>query len=168
MPFGLTNTRLVQKVLKSLNPGKGCDFLEVYICWCFQYYWRSCQALVLEQRPDLSWSWLSARWVCDYPRDFSLTLNMYRDYPSPESVSQGRQFLGMTSYYRRFIEGFAKTCAISYLWQAVCTAYPWFSKRGCLTVCIPSTRCMTTTFLWTTPTHDHNRLSHINKADRLA
>ena len=30
-----------------------------------------------------------------------------RDYPAPTSVSQMRQFLGMTSYYRRFIDGFA-------------------------------------------------------------
>ena len=32
-----------------------------------------------------------------------------RDYPVPKSVREVRQFLGLASYYRRFIKGFAKT-----------------------------------------------------------
>ena len=31
-----------------------------------------------------------------------------RDYPVPTSVKEVRQFLGIASYYRRFVQGFAK------------------------------------------------------------
>ena len=73
-------------------------------------------------------------------------------YPAPESVSQVRQFLGMTSYYRRFIDGFATMASplhsltknATFIWttecqnafeslkdKLICTpvlAYPDFSK----------------------------------------
>ena len=31
-----------------------------------------------------------------------------KDYPAPKSLKEVRQFLGIASYYRRFIQGFAK------------------------------------------------------------
>ena len=31
-----------------------------------------------------------------------------KDYPTPTSVKEMRQFVGIASYYRRFIKGFAK------------------------------------------------------------
>ena len=34
-----------------------------------------------------------------------------RDYPVPVDVSSVRQFLGLSSYYRRFVPGFSKIAA---------------------------------------------------------
>ena len=36
-------------------------------------------------------------------------ISAVKDFPTPKSVHEVRQFLGLTSYYRRFIKSFAKT-----------------------------------------------------------
>ena len=39
------------------------------------------------------------------------TISTIQDWPQPQCVTQMRSFLGLTSYYRRFIEGFGKIAA---------------------------------------------------------
>ena len=51
-----------------------------------------------------------------------------QDYPAPESVSQVRQFLGMTSYYRRFIDGFAKIAAPLHSLTKKNSMFSWTSE----------------------------------------
>ena len=52
-----------------------------------------------------------------------------KDYPVPQSMKEVRQFLGITLYYRRFVQNFAKTaqplCALMqkgtvFNWSASC------------------------------------------------
>ena len=53
-----------------------------------------------------------------------------RDYPAPTDVSQVRQFLGLASYYRKFVPEFAKIAApfhfllkkdVEFQWSPECT-----------------------------------------------
>ena len=133
MPFGLTNApavfqRLMQTVLKGLNPIDGANFVSVYIDDILIFS-KSMEehvhhiSVVLDRLQDagLKLKLSKCHFVCqevEYlghlitpqglqpnPRKVSAV----SDFPTPTSVTQVRQFIGLASYYRRFIEGFAKT-----------------------------------------------------------
>ena len=132
MPFGLTNApavfqRLIQRVLSGLNPGEFKRFVEAYIDDIIVFSETLPQhlchlRLVLER---LRGAYLKLKTKkCHFIRQeveylghlitpLGLRPNPSHiaavvDYPVPESITQVRQFLGLTSYYRRFVSHFAK------------------------------------------------------------
>ena len=48
-----------------------------------------------------------------------------RDYPVPVDVSSVRQFLGLASYYRRFVPGFSKIAAPLYVFSKKSVTFSW-------------------------------------------
>ena len=131
MPFGLTNApfvfqKLMQRVLSGLNPPEGPEFVEVYIDDT-QVFSRTMEdhlthlkkVLLRFREANLKLKPSKCHFIrqsVEYlgyiitpeglkpnPR---LTMAVSK-FPIPESVSQVRQFLGLTSYYRRFIKQFA-------------------------------------------------------------
>ena len=125
MPFGLTNApavfqRLMQRVLEGLNPDEGPDFVEVYIDDVLVF------SRTMDEHVEQVLEWLRKAGLklkpskCHFVRQaveyFGHVITpglkpnpkQVSAYPAPETVLQVRQFVGMTSYYRRFIDGFAK------------------------------------------------------------
>ena len=54
-----------------------------------------------------------------------------KNFPTPKDVTQVRQFIGLASYYRRFIPGFAKVASplhtltrkgVTFTWSPECEA----------------------------------------------
>ena len=133
MPFGLRNApavfqRLMQRVLAGLNPPAGPDFVSVYLDDVIVFS-RTLDdhlqhlSLVINR---LSQAGLKLKpFKCHFisqevqylghiltPQGMQPNpdrIAAVRDYPVPKSVREVRQFLGLASYYRRFIKGFAKT-----------------------------------------------------------
>ena len=114
------------RVLDGLNPDKGPDFVEVYTDDVLVFS-RTMEEHVEHLRQMLA-RLRKARLKlkptkCHFIRQVVEHLghvitpdglkpnpkqvSTIQDYPAPESVSQVCQFLGMTSYYRQFIDGFA-------------------------------------------------------------
>ena len=135
MPFGLTNApaifqRLMQQVLQGLNPAEGPSFVSVYIDDVLIFS-RSLEehlhhiGLVLDrlQEAGLKLKPSKCHFVCQQveylghlitPRGLlpnPKKVGAVVDFPVPTSVTQVRQFVGLASYYRRFIEGFARVAA---------------------------------------------------------
>ena len=135
MPFGLTNApavfqQLMQKVLSDLKTDDGRDFVEVYIDDVLIFSETLAEhlqhiRLVLERLKKAGLKLKSAK--CHFLRESveylghlitpqGLKPNPKQakavvEFPVPESVTNVRQFLGLTSYYRRFIAQFAKVAA---------------------------------------------------------
>ena len=135
MPFGLTNApavfqRLMQRVISDLNPPEGPDFVGVYIddlltsSRTFEEHLdhlsrvmsrlrRANLKLKLSKchfvRPRVEYLGhvISSAGLSPNPKQVAAVSN----YPQPQSLTQVRQFLGLTSYYRRFIGQFAKIAA---------------------------------------------------------
>ena len=152
MPFGLTNApavfqRLMQKVLSGLNPDGGPSFVVVYIDYIFifsrtpdDHLSHVDQVLNRLQSAGLK---LKAR-KCHFlrqqveylghlitPRGLLPNPNKVRavtDYPVPASVTQVRQFVGLTSYYRRFIRNFAKLAGPLHRLTQKDVAFHWSSE----------------------------------------
>ena len=132
MPFGLTNApavfqRLMQQVLQGLNPTEGPSFVSVYIddvlifSRSLEEHLRHIgQVLDRLQAAGLKLKPGKCHFVCQQveylghlitpkgllpnPKEVSAVT----DFPTHTSVTQVRQFIGLVSYYRRFIEGFAE------------------------------------------------------------
>ena len=134
MPFGLTNVpavfqRLMQKVLSDLKIDDGRDFAEVYIDDVLIFSETLAEhlqhiRLVLERLKKAGLKLKPAK--CHFLRESveylghlitqGLKPNPKQakaviEFPVPESMTNVRQFLGLTSYYRRFIAQFAKVAA---------------------------------------------------------
>ena len=155
MPFGLTNApavfqRLVNQVLTGLNPESGDVFVAAYID----------DIIVFSKTLDDHMKHLGqvmARLVgaglklnpakCHFLRKeveylgYVVTplglkpsythLKAVQDFPVPENVSDVRRFLGLASYYRRFIDSFAKVAnplhnltkkEVQFEWSSECQA----------------------------------------------
>ena len=134
MPFGLTNApavfqRLMQRVLSGLNPEDGPDFVSVYIddVLVFSRTWEEHLQHVRAVLGRLQEAKLKLKAVkCRFGRaeveylghiitPQGLKTNprlvlAVKQFPTPRNVREVRQFLGLSSYYRRFIPSFAK-CA---------------------------------------------------------
>ena len=155
MPFGLTNApavfqRLMQKVLSGLNPDGAPEFVEVYIDDVLIFSRTMEEHLdhlrqVLERLKNAGLKLKPSK--CHFIRQTveylghvitpqglmpnQKQVSAVKDFPVPESVTQVRQFLGLMSYYRRFIQQFAKIAFplhnltrkdVEFLWTEECQA----------------------------------------------
>ena len=131
MPFGLTNApavfqRLMEKVLHDLNPEEGPDFVEVYIDDVLifsrtidEHLEHLKQVLERLRSAGLKLKPTKCHFIrqsVDYlghvltPAGLKTNAKQtqaVREFPVPGNLTQVRQFLGLTSYYRRFIKQFA-------------------------------------------------------------
>ena len=132
MPFGLTNApavfqRLVQEVLEGLNPEGGPDFVSAYIDDILVFS-RTLEEhmehlrLVIDRvmKAGLKLNPAKCKFIqqeVEYlghivtPQGLKTStrhVEAVQQFPVPTTVSEVRQFLGLTSYYRRFVESFAK------------------------------------------------------------
>ena len=132
MPFGLTNApgvfqRLMQQVLMGLNPEDGPDFVSVYIDDILVFSKTLEEHLlhlerVLKRIIDVGLKLKPAK--CQFFRQeveylgHTITplglktsnrhVTAVDQFPTPTHIREVRRFLGMVSYYRRFIPSFAK------------------------------------------------------------
>ena len=155
MPFGLTNApaifqRLMQCVLCGLNPEQGPDFVSVYINDVLVFSRTMTEHLdhlrrvldclrganlklkpskchFLRQNVEYLGHLITPAGLKPNPKQVSAV----QQFPAPESVTQVRQFVGLTSYYRRFISHFAKIAAplhsltrkdVDFVWTEECQA----------------------------------------------
>ena len=132
MPFGLTNApaafqRLMQELLTGLNPSDGTAFVSVYIDDVLIYS-RTMEdhlthlRLVLERLEEagLKLKPSKCHFVCKEveflghiitPEGLKTTSRLVlavQNFQRPANAKQTRQFLGLCSFYRRFIASFAK------------------------------------------------------------
>ena len=131
MPFGLTNApavfqRLMQRVLMDLNPAAGPDWVVVYIDDVLVFSRTLEEHLhhlqrVITRLQEVGLKLKPAK--CHFARDqveylgHLITPNglkpnpklvaAVREFPTPQDLKTVRQFLGLSSYYRRFIRGYA-------------------------------------------------------------
>ena len=132
MPFGLMNApavfqRLMHQVISTLNPMKGPSFVSVYIDDLLVYS-RTLEdhlrhlGMVMDRLREVNLKLQPAKcYFCRQTVEFlghvltpqGLLPNPKRvmavqDFPAPCNVTELRQFLGLASYYRRFVAQFAK------------------------------------------------------------
>ena len=132
MPFGLTNApsvfqRLMQQVLRDLNPEDGPDFVSVYIddvlifsrnldehLQHLQLVINRLQNAGLKLKPskchfmrkevEYLGHLVTPQGLKTNPR----LISAVKEFPAPQNPRETRQFLGLCSYYRRFIPSFSK------------------------------------------------------------
>ena len=132
MSFGLTNApsvfqRLMQKVLARLNPENGPDFVIVYIDDILVFS-RTLEEhlehlrLVIERLEEVQLKLKPVkcqfiRKEVDYlrhvltPEGLKVNTRLVEavaNFPRPQNVSEVCRFLGLASYYRRFVPQFSK------------------------------------------------------------
>ena len=155
MPFGLTNApaafqRLMQLVLTDLNPEDGEEFVNVYIDDVIVFSASLDDHLnhlqrVLNRISEVGLKLKPAK--CHFAKEevqylgYLVTreglrptedhLKAVSEFPVPKNIKEVRQFLGLASYYRRFINGFARIAHplhqltrkdVPFAWTAECQA----------------------------------------------
>ena len=131
MPFGLTNApsvfqRLMQQILMPLNPKTGSEFVNVYIddvivfSRTIEDHLHHLKTVITSlQQAGLKLKPTKCHFACQeieylghrvtpqglQPTDHHITA--VSSFPVPCNLKELRQFLGLASYYRRFIQGFA-------------------------------------------------------------
>ena len=132
MPFGLTNApgvfqRLMQRVLMGLNPGDGPDFVSAYIDDVLIFsrtledhmrHLKMVMMRVIETGLKLKpvkcqffrqeVDYLGHKITPQGLRTSNKHVVAVQEFPTPTNLKEVRRFLGMASYYRRFIPLFAK------------------------------------------------------------
>ena len=132
MPFGLTNAPavfqcLMEHVLMGLNPPEGPDMVTVYIDDILVFsrtldeHLQHLQSVLqrlkqaglklnpqkchfITQEVEYLGHIITPDGLKTNPRLVEAVVN----FPTPKSVQQVRQFLGLSSFYRRFVPNFAK------------------------------------------------------------
>ena len=170
MPFGLTNApavfqRLMQQVLSGLNPVEGPDFVAVYLDDVLVFSEALDDhlmhlRLVLERIGQAGLKLKPAK--CHLVRQeveylgHTITPNgllpnpklieAVRDFAVPMSLKETRRFLGLASYYRRFVPRFAKIARplhqltrknVTFEWTPLCQTA--FDQLKCFLIQSPIT-----------------------------
>ena len=150
MPFGLTNApgvfqRLMQQVIMGLNPISGPDFVSVYLDDILVFS-RSLEdhlnhlRIVINRLVEVGLKLKPAK--CHFAKkelEYPVTreglktnprlIEAVREFPTPKNVQDVQRFLGLSSYYRRFIRNFARIAAplhqltrkdVKFHWSAEC------------------------------------------------
>ena len=163
MPFGLTNApavfqRLMQRVLMGLNPPEGPDMVTVYIDDILVFsrtldeHLQHLQSVLqrlkqaglklnpqkchfITQEVEYLGHIITPDGLKTNPRLVEAVVN----FPTPKSVQQVRQFLGLSSFYRRFIPNFAKIAqplhtltrkSVQFVWDSDCqTAFDHLKQK---------------------------------------
>ena len=132
MPFGLTNApsvfqRLIERVLAGLNPEDGPAFTAVYIDDVIvfsrtleEHLQHLCQVIQRISNAGLKLKPTKCHFIreeVEYlghlitPKGLKTNPTLtsaVANFPQPRNLTELRRFLGMCSYYRRFVPGFAK------------------------------------------------------------
>ena len=156
MLFGLTNgpavfQRLMHKVLMGFNPMDGNQFVSVYIDDVLIYSislnehlkhlkhlelviqriegaglkLKPCKCCFMREEVEYVGHILTPDGLKTNP----ILVEAIKVYPQPQNVKEVRQFLGLSSYYRRFIEKFAAVAQpltaitrnnVAFKWTAEC------------------------------------------------
>ena len=156
MPFGLKNApvvfqRLMQQVLRGLNPEEGLPIVSVYLddvlvfSRTFEDHVTHLK-LVIERLQDagLKLKPSKCHFICqsveylghlitpDGIRPNPQRVSAVSSFPAPTSVHEVRQFLGLTSYYRRFIKNLTKIAQPLHVLTRKGAQFEW--SDGCETV----------------------------------
>ena len=135
MPFGLMNApavfqRLMQQVISSVNPMEGPNFVSVYIDDLLVYSQTLEEHLVhlgkvmdklrevnlklkpskchfIRQSVEFLGHLLTPNGLQPNPKQAAAV----QEFPVPQNVSELHRFLGLTSYYRRFIAQFSRVAS---------------------------------------------------------
>ena len=152
MPFGLTNApgvfqRLMQRVLSGLNKPDGPRFVSVYLDDILVFSNSLGDHLkhlkpVMGKLVDVGVKLKPAK--CHFVRTEVEYLghvitreglktnprlvDAIREFPTPRTVQDVRQFLGLASYYRRFIQGFARIATTQHYLTRREVPWLWTSK----------------------------------------
>ena len=149
MPFGLTNApavfqRLMQRVLSGLNPSDGKEFVTAYLddilvfSNSFSDHLNHLQN-VLSRLKSVNLKLKPSK--CQFMREeveylgHVITRSGLKpnarlteailNFPRPDDIGAVRRFLGLASYYRRFIPGFAKVASPLHGLTAKDTPFDW-------------------------------------------
>ena len=155
MPFGLMNApsmfqRLLHRVLMGLNPDHGPDFVVVYIDDVLVFsrtlseHLKHLELVIAHlQEAGLKLKPTKCPFICqevEYlghiitPSGLKPTSRLVAavaEFPVPRNVREVRQFLGLSSYYRRFIPEFARIAkplheltrkSVQFIWDGKCQA----------------------------------------------
>ena len=149
MPFGLRNApavfqRLAQNMLAGLNPEDGPDFVSVYIDDILIFSETLEEHLehlhrVIERLAAAGLKLNPAK--CHFIRKrveylgYLITPNglqpitkhvrAVKEFPVPRNVKEVRQFVGLASYYRRFVRGFSKIAEPIYALTKKGAVFQW-------------------------------------------
>ena len=152
MPFGLTNApavfqRLMQQVVSPLNPRSGADFVSVYLDDILVYsrslgehlehlkiVIQKLRGVGLKLQPTKcrfaheELEYLGHVVSRDGLKTTSRLVSAVREFPVPRTVQDIRRFLGLASYYRRFIPGFAQIARPLHSLTCKDTRFVWSSE----------------------------------------